>query len=45
MKKALVLGVPGQDGCYWAEILLEKGYEVPALFCYNEKKVKYYENN
>ena len=28
MKKALVLGVTGQDGSYLAEILLEKGYEV-----------------
>ena len=27
-KKALVLGVTGQDGSYLAEILLEKGYEV-----------------
>lgn len=28
MKKALVLGVTGQDGSYLAEILIEKGYEV-----------------
>lgn len=28
MKRALVLGVTGQDGSYLAEILLEKGYEV-----------------
>lgn len=28
MKKALLLGVTGQDGSYLAEILLEKGYEV-----------------
>lgn len=28
MKKALILGVTGQDGSYLAEILLEKGYEV-----------------
>lgn len=28
MKKALVLGVTGQDGSYLAEILLGKGYEV-----------------
>jgi len=28
MKKALILGVSGQDGSYLAEILLEKGYEV-----------------
>ena len=28
MKKALILGVTGQDGSYLAGILLEKGYEV-----------------
>lgn len=28
MKKALILGVTGQDGSYLAEILLEKGYKV-----------------
>ncbi|MBI4085864.1 MAG: GDP-mannose 4,6-dehydratase [Candidatus Liptonbacteria bacterium] len=28
MKKALILGITGQDGSYLAEILLEKGYEV-----------------
>jgi GDPmannose 4,6-dehydratase len=28
MKKALVLGITGQDGSYMAELLLEKGYEV-----------------
>lgn len=28
MKKALILGVTGQDGSYLADILLEKGYEV-----------------
>jgi GDPmannose 4,6-dehydratase len=31
MKKALVLGVTGQDGSYLAEVLLEKGYEVHGL--------------
>lgn len=30
-KKALVLGVTGQDGSYLAEILLEKGYEVHGM--------------
>ncbi len=30
-KKALVLGVTGQDGSYLAELLLEKGYEVHGL--------------
>jgi GDPmannose 4,6-dehydratase len=31
MKKALILGVTGQDGSYLAEILLSKGYEVHGL--------------
>ncbi len=30
-KKALVLGVTGQDGSYLAEILLKKGYEVHGM--------------
>jgi len=28
-KIALITGVTGQDGSYLAELLLEKGYEVP----------------
>lgn len=28
MKKALIVGISGQDGSYLAELLLEKGYEV-----------------
>ena len=28
MKKALIIGVSGQDGAYLAELLLKKGYEV-----------------
>ncbi len=31
MKKALILGVTGQDGSYLAELLLSKGYEVHGL--------------
>ena len=31
MKKALILGVTGQDGSYLADILLEKGYEVHGM--------------
>jgi GDPmannose 4,6-dehydratase len=31
MKKALILGITGQDGSYLADILLEKGYEVHGL--------------
>ena len=31
MKKALITGVTGQDGSYLAELLLQKGYEVPGL--------------
>lgn len=30
-KKALILGITGQDGSYLAEILLEKGYQVHGL--------------
>lgn len=31
MKKALILGVTGQDGSYLTEILLDKGYEVHGM--------------
>ncbi len=31
-KKALVLGITGQDGSYLAEVLLEKGYEVHGMY-------------
>lgn len=31
MKKALITGIPGQDGSYLAEFLLAKGYEVHGL--------------
>ena len=31
MKRALVLGVTGQDGSYLTEVLLEKGYEVHGM--------------
>jgi GDPmannose 4,6-dehydratase len=31
MKKALILGITGQDGSYLAELLLEKGYEVHGM--------------
>ncbi len=31
MKRALILGIGGQDGSYLAELLLEKGYEVHGL--------------
>jgi GDPmannose 4,6-dehydratase len=31
-RKALILGVTGQDGSYLADILLEKGYEVHGLY-------------
>lgn len=31
MKKALIIGVTGQDGSYLAEFLLEKGYEVHGI--------------
>ena len=29
--KALITGITGQDGCYLAELLLQKGYEAHAL--------------
>ncbi len=32
MKKALILGVTGQDGSYLAEILLEHGYQVHGMY-------------
>lgn len=31
-KRALILGVGGQDGSYLAEVLLERGYEVHGLY-------------
>ena len=31
MKKAFITGITGQDGSYFAELLLEKGYEVHGL--------------
>jgi len=31
MKKALIIGITGQDGSYLAEILLEKGYEIHGI--------------
>jgi GDPmannose 4,6-dehydratase len=32
VKKALILGINGQDGSYLAELLLSKGYEVHGVF-------------
>jgi len=31
MKKAIILGITGQDGSYLAELLLQKGYEVHGI--------------
>jgi GDPmannose 4,6-dehydratase len=31
MKKALIIGITGQDGSYLAELLISKGYEVHGL--------------
>lgn len=31
MKKALIIGISGQDGAYLAKFLLDKGYEVCGL--------------
>jgi len=30
-KRALITGVGGQDGSYLAELLIKKGYDVPAI--------------
>ena len=30
-KVALITGITGQDGSYLAELLLEKGYDVPFI--------------
>ena len=30
-RKALITGITRQDGSYLAELLLEKGYEVPGI--------------
>ena len=32
-KVALITGIPGQDGAYLAEFLLDKGYEVHGICC------------
>ncbi len=46
MKKALISGITGQDGSYLAELLLEKGYEVPVIICgsytFNIKKILFF---
>ena len=39
MKKALITDITGQDGSYFAELLLHKGYEVhgviqAGMFCH-----------
>lgn len=31
LKKALVIGITGQDGAYLTDLLLEKGYEVHGI--------------
>jgi len=49
MKKALILGVTGQDGSYLADILLEKGYEVHGMIrksaTGNTKNIKHHLEN
>jgi GDPmannose 4,6-dehydratase len=37
-KKALIIGITGQDGSYLAELLLEKGYEVHGILRDFQKK-------
>ena len=43
MKKALIIGVTGQDGSYLAEFLLSKGYEVHGIIrrasTFNKKRI------
>ncbi len=38
MKRAFITGITGQDGGYLAELLLEKGYEVYALYRRNSNQ-------
>jgi len=40
-KKALIIGVTGQDGSYLAELLLKKKYEVHSLLRKNNKKNRF----
>lgn len=45
VKKAIIIGITGQDGAYLAELLLQKGYKVYGVtrdvLDYDEKKLKY----
>jgi len=45
LKKAIVIGITGQDGAYLAALLLEKGYKVYGvtrdLLDYDDKKLRY----
>ncbi len=38
LKRALITGITGQDGGYLAELLLEKGYEIYALYRRNSNQ-------
>ena len=40
MKKALILGVTGQDGSYAAELLLKKKYNVFGLYRKSAQEIK-----
>ncbi|REK12654.1 MAG: GDP-mannose 4,6-dehydratase [Planctomycetota bacterium] len=45
MKRALIIGVTGQDGAYLAELLLDKGYEVHGIkrrsSCFNTDRIEH----
>ena len=45
LKKAIIIGITGQDGAYLAELLLQKGYKVFGvtrdILDYNDKKLRY----
>jgi GDPmannose 4,6-dehydratase len=45
IKKAIIIGITGQDGPYLAELLLKKGYKVYGVtrdvLDYNDKKLRY----
>ena len=45
VKKAIIIGVSGQDGAYLAELLLQKGYKVFGVtrdvLDYDDKRLRY----
>lgn len=49
LKKAIIIGITGQDGSYLAELLLQKGYKVYGvtrdILDYNDKNLRYLQIN